>query len=407
MSGHPEQDAPDREIGDPVDPRSYAAFDDTADHGVLEVGYGGAGVDAQEGLAGSGASAGGQINNGGAAGSSGKIAAEDEPMPPEMARHVRLLKVIYFVMAFSGSTWGRFSTVYYMGKDLSATQIGILEGCIPAVQLVALPLWGILADKIRSRKRVALTTSVLSSAVLMLLAFPQLAHGFARILAITLATSAFSSSGVLDAHTLEVLGKRHHGRYGQVRMWSSISWGLGAVAMGAINDAVGFTANFGIYAALSLANVVALALVIPERTAVERATRAGDLRLRDLGAALARPRMLFFLLQVRPSLACVRESGCACSCGTARCYPLTRASLPLPLLSTLPPPLPARRSRSSARACPSWSSSCSSTCATTWAPRPPSAGLPSSSPCSSSSRSSTTRATCSAAWATTGCWPRP
>ncbi len=227
-----------------------------------------------------------------------KSAVSDTEMTPDLRRHVFLLKCIYFFMALSGSTWGRFGTVYYYEKGLSNYEIGILEGCIPAVQVFALPFWGIVADKIRSRKRVALFTSFVSASILMLLAFPSIARNYASILTITLAMSLFVSGGVLDAHTLDVLGKKHMREYGRIRMWSSIAWGVGALVMGFVTDEVGFGLNFVLYGCFAVGNILILYKVIPERTQTEAAVRPAGVRLSDLGLALVRPRMLFFLIEI-------------------------------------------------------------------------------------------------------------
>lgn len=221
-----------------------------------------------------------------------------DEMPPDLRRHIYLLKFIYFLSAFTGSAWGRFGTVYYLGKGLSDSQIGLLEGCIPAVQVIAMPFWGIVSDKIRSRKKIQLLTIICSTAILMLLAFPNIADGFDSILAITLCMSMFVSTGILDAHTLDVLGKKYFHLYGRIRMMASIAWGIGALTMGYINDSIGFTANFGIYAGLSTAYVITLALCIPEKTATELETRTEEVYLRDFFKALVKPKMLFFLFQI-------------------------------------------------------------------------------------------------------------
>ena len=66
----------------------------------------------------------------------------------------------------------------------------------------------------------------------MLYAVPAVATGFPAILAISAGLNLFVSSGTVDAYTLDVLGpKENKTRYGEVRLWLAVSWGLGTGAM--------------------------------------------------------------------------------------------------------------------------------------------------------------------------------
>lgn len=160
----------------------------------------------------------------------------DNDQPPDAGR-VLILKALFFLGGISASTWGRFGLVYYTQKGLSPTQIGQLEGSLPLVKLFGQPLWGYVADVTRSKKLVSLITYFLSTAILMLLAFPQIASSFQSILIISCALSAFTAPGVLDAYALDVLGEKNKNQYGQIRLWAAASWGLGALVMGFVNDA--------------------------------------------------------------------------------------------------------------------------------------------------------------------------
>ncbi len=167
---------------------------------------------------------------------SASASSVDDDQPPDAGR-VLILKALFFLGGISASTWGRFGLVYYTQKGLSPTQIGQLEGSLPLVKLIGQPLWGYVADVTRSKKLVSLITYFLSTAILMLLAFPQIASSFQAILIISCALSAFTAPGVLDAYALDVLGEKNKNQYGQIRLWAAASWGLGALVMGFVNDA--------------------------------------------------------------------------------------------------------------------------------------------------------------------------
>ena len=45
--------------------------------------------------------------------------------------------LLYFLGGISGSTFGRFSGVYYVTKNLNPEQIGDLEAAMPIIKLFA------------------------------------------------------------------------------------------------------------------------------------------------------------------------------------------------------------------------------------------------------------------------------
>ena len=230
---------------------------------------------------------------------------EDPAVAAERERTLCLLRVLYFLAGISSSTWGRFSAVYYNEKGLTAQQMGILEGTMPMVSMVAAPLWGFLADRLRRKKLVALTTRVFSGGLLLLYAVPSIARDFEALLLIGVGVALFVSQGILDAYTLDVLGEKRRRQYGRIRLWCAVSWGGGAVAMGAICDRWGFDANFILYGVLNVISLVLIAWKVPDRTSAEKGLAAGGDATRprfacaDLRAALCpTPRAVFFFAEV-------------------------------------------------------------------------------------------------------------
>jgi MFS family permease len=148
-----------------------------------------------------------------------------------------LLRGLYFLGGVSNVSWGRFAAIFYLSIGLNAFQIGILEGAMPVTAALCQPVWGVISDKTRQRKRVFLVTKTVASSVLLLQAVPQIvAFGFPAILCLAVGMSMFAAPGVLDAYALDVLGKSG-GEYGTLRLWMAVSWGLGSTAMGFITGA--------------------------------------------------------------------------------------------------------------------------------------------------------------------------
>ena len=123
---------------------------------------------------------------------------------------------------------GRFAAIYYVNvQHMNAEQVGVLEGTMPIVRLMAQPIWGMISDKTRRRKYTALLTSLCGNALLMLFAFPHsITNSFDRVLMVTLAVSAFNSSGILDAYALDILGPKRSLDYGRIRLFAAIAWGM-------------------------------------------------------------------------------------------------------------------------------------------------------------------------------------
>ena len=123
---------------------------------------------------------------------------------------------------------------WVLAQALSASQIGIIEGVMPAIKVITIPIWGIVADVIRNKKliqvsslsnrqnpfvafllscnfslnvctRVALQIlcAACSTTILMLLAFDSIATNFTRILLISSGISLFASGNLLAAYTFD------------------------------------------------------------------------------------------------------------------------------------------------------------------------------------------------------------
>ncbi|CAB9528455.1 Major facilitator superfamily domain containing [Seminavis robusta] len=198
-------------------------------------------------------------------------APEDDQLPqvpPPSFRGLLFYRILYFLSGLSSSSWGRFGIIYYNRiKHLSAGQIGVLQGVAPVLRLVFQPVWGYIADYMQSRKTVFVICK--TCCTVFLLSLP-LWKGFWPILCCVAAISCFNSGGVLDAHTLDFLGEAHRGMYGSIRLWTAVSWGLGAVVMGWITDHLGFHWNFVLFGTMMLLMLAAIIFGLPTRSKSEQ-----------------------------------------------------------------------------------------------------------------------------------------
>lgn len=121
-------------------------------------------------------------------------ADNDDAVPPEDQQpHQRivdglcwerslLIKSMYFLDALGGSTWGRFSAIYYNIHGLNSQQVGCIEGLRTAIPTLSMVVWGIVSDRFRCRKRVWVINKSASTCILLLLALPCVFRSFLRIL---------------------------------------------------------------------------------------------------------------------------------------------------------------------------------------------------------------------------------
>ena len=210
-----------------------------------------------------------------------RIPIEEEPLS---SRKLLFYRCIYFLNGLSGATWGRFAVVFYNEiKQMSPQQIGFLQGVTPLLSFVTMPIWGYLSDWLQSKKRIYLLTKVFSTISLLSLALPQVT-GFQQVAVCVVFMAMFRSSGVLDAHVLDFLGDKHRGMYGSIRIWNSLSWGLGCVAMGILTDTVGFEANFILYGAMMTTMILVTAWGFPAKTKAEEA-RYEEMQRKSLESA--------------------------------------------------------------------------------------------------------------------------
>jgi len=173
-----------------------------------------------------------------------------------------LLRVSVAYVAFFGAvgaSWP-YLPVYYRGLGLSLGTIGALAAASAAVQLLAAPAWGALADRF-SRTRLTLPAATLvgvAGALLLANArdLPAIAAGV-----LVLAAGLAGVGPVLDARAIETLGADRI-RYGQVRAIGSVAFVAVAWSVGLLIDRLEVGSLFLVYLpALLLTAAVSATLV--------------------------------------------------------------------------------------------------------------------------------------------------
>jgi MFS transporter, PPP family, 3-phenylpropionic acid transporter len=214
-----------------------------------------------------------------------------------------ILKILYFLAGLSGTSWGRYSAIFYVACGLTPFQIGAIGCTIPFVRLVAQPIWGVVSDKLRNRKAVYLFTTTLNTLSILTLSISEVSDAFWKIIVVAIVTASFVAGGILDAYALEILKEQGQvSDYGKIRLWTAVSWGGGTSIMGFVIDKYGFSMMFIIFGSFQVINFLIMAWCIPnvtdaEKEALENNEKAPEIKYL-LRALFCSPRICFLLFLI-------------------------------------------------------------------------------------------------------------
>ncbi|MEM9596114.1 MAG: MFS transporter [Acidobacteriota bacterium] len=197
--------------------------------------------------------------------------------------HPQLSTFWFLYMAGLGIFFPFYSLHLSQGLGLTGTQVGLVMSCLPLVGLVAQPLWGQIADRTGSRRRV-LALLVLGVACGNL--WLGFLDTFAAVLLGTAALALFSTAALpmATAVTLAAQSKTGASAFGFVRMWGTLGFLAAVVAFPRLLEGLGDAAwgpwrGLGwMFPAVAVASLgaVGLALALPRSRALEIRSHPGD-----------------------------------------------------------------------------------------------------------------------------------
>ncbi|MGN6300195.1 MAG: MFS transporter [Angustibacter sp.] len=209
---------------------------------------------------------------------------------PQEAQPLGRLKVLFAASGAGIGTLMPYLAVYLRSQGLSATLVGFVLGLMAAVGVVAVPLWGALAD----RGRGAAWALRLSCALAALGSLLLLAAG--SWLPAVIATSALLAAArapgeaLADTLALTVLGPSGGRRYGSIRLWSSAGFAVAVAGWGFLLERTSLSVVLVAYPA-------ALLLVVAASTPLHaRAARPSAVVPRTPLRAIMRPDLAMLLL---------------------------------------------------------------------------------------------------------------
>lgn len=197
------------------------------------------------------------------------------------------ISLSYFFIFAAWACVTPFFVLYLQSLGFSGEQIGLVTGISPLISLAAKPFWAGLADA-TNRHRMILLMGVVAAIGLNLL-FPVL-RAFAPIFAVQILISVLTSHTLplIDSATIHMMGNNKD-RYGSVRVWGTVSWGVVTAIVGLVLENIGLVYMFWIFAVLMSVNLFFLRSLRFEENP-ERGTYFAQ-----VGRLLREPQWLLFL----------------------------------------------------------------------------------------------------------------
>ena len=153
--------------------------------------------------------------------------------------------LFYFAMATSS-----FLTVFLQKNGFTPSQVGIINGINFAIAICATPFWGVIADKVRSNRKVIIYCMSLGSIFWALIPIAsRITIGPILLIYLMIPISSFfrlPANSLMDAFNVQTCA-REGIVYGKVRMWGSISFAIMSISLTAILPWVGVEASFFMY----------------------------------------------------------------------------------------------------------------------------------------------------------------
>jgi PPP family 3-phenylpropionic acid transporter len=206
------------------------------------------------------------------------------------------LRGAYALLGLMVSAFVPFLTLLLRERGLSPGDIGVVLAVLSLAGVIAAPFWSHVADtRLGTVHTLQLACAAASIFGLALIATGSSLVAVAAVCAFLGAAQA-PHAALTDALTLSRLGPGHVHEYGRFRLWQSVGWGVGCIAIGAVLTATDVELALPLYAAGAAAYAVYVSRF--GRSRPQPAASTGS-RLGSVGDALRTVRHLpMFLLGV-------------------------------------------------------------------------------------------------------------
>ena len=184
--------------------------------------------------------------------------------------------IYYFLYYGAISILFPFLALFYKGQGLTGGQIGLLAAISPIISFFGAPLWTGVADASHRHKLVTMLSIL--GVVTVTFIFPSVASFGGLLLMICLYSFFGAPTGSLvDSAVLTLLGDRKE-RYGRIRLWGTIGYGVIAPFAGNLIGRLGLKWAFWGYAILMLLGLLFI-IPIPFRQSQSNGSFRGGMRV--------------------------------------------------------------------------------------------------------------------------------
>jgi PPP family 3-phenylpropionic acid transporter len=184
--------------------------------------------------------------------------------------------IYYFLYYGAISILFPFLALFYQSQGLTGGQIGLLAAISPIISFFGAPLWTGVADATRRHKLVTMLSTL--GVVIITFIFPLVASFSGLLLMICLYALFNAPTGSLvDSAVLALLGDRKE-RYGRIRLWGTVGYGIVAPFAGSLIGRLGLKWAFWGYAILMLGGLLVITR-IPFRQRASNGSFRGGMRV--------------------------------------------------------------------------------------------------------------------------------
>lgn len=203
---------------------------------------------------------------------------------------VRDSKIFYFFFFAAVASLMPFLALYYDQQGLTGTQIGLLGGISPLMIIFGSSFWGAIADLTNQHQRMMTITLAGAMAATLFLSFAK-SLLFLIPAVTTFAFFLFPAVPLIDSSVLALLGTQSN-RYGRVRLWGSIGWGVFAPITGWVVDQWGLGWTFYCFIGL-----MTIPLLISVKLPIQQAQIKNNF-WRSVGVLLKNREWILFLTMI-------------------------------------------------------------------------------------------------------------
>lgn len=218
--------------------------------------------------------------------------------PSQSLKRVKITFIlIYFFFMTSRALFGPYISVYLQDKGLSSELIGVVTGINSFAIIVTQPLWGIIADKIRSSRK----TLILATLGQALFAFSLIfASNFFLISIFFFMYTSFSASEgtLMDTWMLKSLkgAGDTQNSVGPIKTWGCLGYAAASIASGWIISKTSIDAIIPVFVGLIV--LISITMFFVRTNEGYTASKAASLKEMQLGRIFKDKTFLIFLVYV-------------------------------------------------------------------------------------------------------------